>query len=64
MAPGLKLRYEVESYRDGDDMHVYVVNLSIGGEQAQDYPAFVRAAQSILQGTEGKASGGMARVAA
>ncbi len=62
---GLKLEYEVESYRDGDEVRVYVAKLKLGGEQVKDYPAFVRAAQPILQSANGTASvGGGTRLAA
>jgi hypothetical protein len=47
-ASGLKLCYEVDFYREGEETHAYVVNLRIAGEQIHDYPAFVRAAQPIL----------------
>jgi hypothetical protein len=46
---GLKLAYEVETYRDGEQMRVYVGKLKIDGDEARDYPGFVRAAQPILQ---------------
>jgi hypothetical protein len=58
---GLKLEYEVESYRDGDDIRVYVAKLKLGGDQVADYPAFVRAAQPILQSANGTASVGATR---
>jgi hypothetical protein len=61
---GLKLEYEVESYRDGDEVRVYVAKLKLGGDQVADYPAFVRAAQPILQSANGTASvGGVTRLA-
>jgi hypothetical protein len=53
---GLKLEYEVESYRDGDEVRVYVAKLKLGGDQVADFPAFVRAAQPILQSANGTAS--------
>jgi hypothetical protein len=46
---GLKLRYEVEYYREGDQTNVYVLNLRLSGKQVADYPAFVRAAEPILE---------------
>jgi hypothetical protein len=54
---GLKLLYEVESYRDGEDTHIYVANLRIGGDQVEEYPAFVWAAERILQPVAGLVSG-------
>jgi hypothetical protein len=45
----LKLCYEVEFYREGDEKNVYVANLRIDGDQLEAYPAFVRATQSILE---------------
>jgi hypothetical protein len=54
---GLKLLYEVESYRDGEDTHIYVAKLRIGGDQVEDYPAFVRAAERTLQPVAGSVSG-------
>ena len=54
---GLKLLYEIESYRDGDDTHVYVAKLRIGGDQAEEDPAFVRAAERILKPVAGSVSG-------
>jgi hypothetical protein len=45
----LKLRYNVESYRDGDQNHVRVVSLRVTGDQVAAYPDFVREAEAILQ---------------
>ena len=45
----LKLRYDVEYYRDGENTRVYVGKFAIAGDQAAAYPAFSRAANLILQ---------------
>jgi len=45
----LKLRYNVESYGDGEQNHVYVVSLRVTGDQVAAYPDFVREAEAILQ---------------
>jgi hypothetical protein len=50
---GLKLEYEVESYRDGDDVRVYVGKLRLAGNEVATYPAFVRAAEPILESANG-----------
>jgi hypothetical protein len=51
----LKLRYDVEFYRDGDETKVYVINLRIEGDQAENYPAFVRATRPILEAAKATA---------
>ena len=51
-----KLQYEVEFYRDGEGTNAYVVNFRIGGDQVEEYPEFVRAAQSILKTANGLTS--------
>ena len=53
---GLKLLYEVDTYRDGDETRVYVAKLRIGGDQVEDYPAFVHAAEPILQSASNAAA--------
>lgn len=45
----LKLKYDIEFYRDGDGTNVYVVAMRLGGEQVSQYPEFARAAEAILQ---------------
>lgn len=44
----LKLKYDVEFYRDAEDLNVYVVSMRIEGDQASAYPEFLRAAEAIL----------------
>ena len=53
---GLKLVYEVVCYRDGDGPRVHVGKFRIGGDQVEEYPAFVRAAQPILESANGAGS--------
>ncbi len=42
----------------GLKVRVYIAKLKLGGDQVADYPAFVRAAQPILQSANGTASVG------
>jgi len=48
---GLKLCYEVDYYRVADETTVFVSKFRIDGEQVEQYPAFVRTAESILNAT-------------
>lgn len=50
---GLKLQYEVEAFRDGQDVRIYVGKLRLTGDEVRNYPAFARAAEPILQSANG-----------
>ena len=62
---GLKLEFNVEIFRDSDGPRVYVGKFRIGGDQVEQYPAFVQAAQPILESANGGAGaeGGTRRAA-
>jgi hypothetical protein len=60
----LKLKYDVEFYRDGDQTNVYVVSLRVDGDQVDAYPGFVRAAEAILETANGANAGNLDKRAA